>query len=297
MADTPSAPAARPAVSVVVPFCGSASQLASLTLELQRLELRRGDELIIANNGAAASDRLLDGARITVCQARGLRAPGFARNRGAELASGEWLLFIDADTLPAPTLIDDYFRPQPQPATGVLAGNVTDVAIRATSTARHGVVRERLSQARTLQHGARPYAQTANCAVLRAAFADVGGFRDEIRSGEDADLCFRLAAAGWQLEQRPNAVVRHRSRETVLSLTRQLAVHGSGAAWLDREYPGSFPAPSPTSFVRRVGHDVRLAGRSLAARDRDSASLALLDLAGACAFEFGRLLPNRARAH
>ena len=65
--------------------------------------------------------------QITVCRARGLRAPGFARNRGAELASGEWLLFIDADTLPSPTLIDDYFRPSPHPATGVLAGAVVDV--------------------------------------------------------------------------------------------------------------------------------------------------------------------------
>ena len=294
MADTP---VARPAVSVVIPFCGSASQLGALTLELERLELRHGDELIIANNGDADADGSLDGTRISVCRARGLRAPGFARNRAAERAIGEWLLFIDADTLPSPTLIDDYFRLLPHPATGVLAGTVIDVAIRSTVTSRHGVARERLSHARTLERGERPYAQTANCAVLRAAFADVGGFRDEIRAGEDADLCFRLAAAGWKLEQRPNAVVRHQSRETILSLTRQLAVHGSGAAWLNREYPGSFPAPSPTSFARRIGHEARLAGASLAAGDRESASLAVLDLAGACAFELGRLLPNRARPH
>ncbi len=297
VADTASAGAPRPGVSVVVPFRGPASELVSLMIELERLEVRPGDELIIANNGDAEPDDARGTGQITVCRARGLHAPGFARNRGAELASGEWLLFIDADTLPSPTLIDDYFLPSPHPETGVLAGAVVDAAITATATARHGVVRERLSQARTLRRHERPYAQTANCAVLRAAFMDVGGFRDEIRAGEDADLCFRLAAAGWKLEQRPNAVVRHRSRDTIGSLTRQLAIHGSGAGWLNREYPGSFPAPSAASFVRRIGQDMRLAGSSLAARDRDGASLALLDVAGTCAFEFGRLLPNRARAH
>ncbi len=297
MPEWPPPPGSRPAVSVVVPFRGSSSELAALVLELGRLELRRGDEVIIANNGDADSHGSGDEARVRVCRARGLRAPGFARNRAAELASGEWLLFIDADTFASRTLLDDYFEPLPHPTTGVLAGTVLDIAIRTTATARHGVARARLSQAKTLQRGERSYAQTANCAVRRAAFAQVGGFRDEIRAGEDADLCFRLAAAGWQFEQRPNAVVHHRSRETILSLVRQLAVHGSGAAWLNREYPGSFPAPSPASFALRIGHDVRLAAASLAARERERASLELLDLAGAFAFEFGRLLPNRARAH
>ena len=50
-----------------------------------------------------------------------------------------------------------------------------------------------MSQRNTLT-GVRPYAQTAHCAVRRSAFEAVGGFREDIRSGGDADLCFRLAS-------------------------------------------------------------------------------------------------------
>ena len=41
--------------------------------------------------------------------------------------------------------------------------------------------------------------------VRRAAFEAVGGFREEIRAAEDADLTYRLKAAGWEVERREGA--------------------------------------------------------------------------------------------
>jgi GT2 family glycosyltransferase len=131
--------------------------------------------------------------------------------------------------------------------------------------------------------------------VLRSAFIEVGGFAEALRAGEDADLCFRLERAGWRLESRPRASVAHRSRETVAALLGQLARHGSGAAWLNHAYPGSFPPPAPLSLARRLAHSAIGALRAVARGQREAAGFALLDIAGACAFELGRLLPNRAR--
>jgi hypothetical protein len=273
---------------VIVPFAGSAAQLTHLLDELTRLRLSQRDEVIVADNRAGA--RSLHHAHIRVEAAVGISTPAFARNRGVKAARGDWLVFVDADTRPSPSLLDDYFTPMPRSDTAVLAGAIHDVAASASPVAAYSAARGQMSQETTLRREW-PYAQTANCAVRRRAFEEVGGFVETARAGEDADLCFRLQAAGWTIEERAGAVVEHRAREALGSLLGQLVRHGSGAAWVERRFPGSFPAPSPLQTARRLGHDARTAVRS--AHDRHAAETALLDLVGGLAFELGRLLPNR----
>jgi GT2 family glycosyltransferase len=290
----------RPAVSVVVPFLGSEAEFERLRAALGRLRTRPDDELIIADNrstepSAAAPERVI------VHPAGGVRSPGFARNRGAALASCPWLVFIDADTDPGPGLLDAYFDPLPGPDTAVVGGGIVDVAASAEGTglsalaARHAAARAQMDHRTTLERPAFAYAQTANCAVRRAAFAEVGGFDEGIRAGEDADLCFRLRDAGWALEVRPEAIVAHHTRATFGASLRQLARHGAGAAWCERRHPGSFPPPSAIGVAARLGRAAGAGARAALRGQRETAAFAALEIAEACAFEFGRLLPNRAR--
>ncbi len=268
----------RPPVSVVVPFAGSDEQLAALELALGALAVRPGDELVVSDNRRDP-----------------VRTPAYARNGGAAGARGEWLVFLDADTRPDPGLLDAYFDPPPGPRTAVLAGGIRDVALRATAVARNTVTRAQMSQRSTLQRAGMPYAQTANCAVRRAAFDAIGGFHADARAGEDADLCFRLQRAGWEIEERLAATVDHRARETVGPWLAQLARHGSGAAWVGRRWPGEFPAPGPWQLARRLARDSADAAASLSRGDRGAAADAVFDLIGALAFELGRLIPNTRR--
>jgi GT2 family glycosyltransferase len=155
-----------------------------------------------------------------------------------------------------------------------------------------------MADANTLDVGApHPYAQTANCLVRRAAFDAIGGFAHDIRSGGDADLCFRLLASGWGLERRPEALAVHRNRRSLAALLAQKARHGSGAAWLERRHPGAFPRR------RLLGLTAWSAGQAVSAARRTGghteppvdAAAALVDVLGVWAFELGRMLPNRAR--
>jgi hypothetical protein len=262
-------------VTVVVPFAGTDAQLRELGAVLSRLRLARGDELIVADN---RSDPV--------------RTPAYARNRGAEGARGQWLVFIDADTIPDPDLVDRYFDPVPGPRAGVLAGAIRDVALRPTAVAREGASRRRMSQRATLERAGTPYAQTANCAIRRAAFERAGGFDPGARAGEDADLCFRLQRAGWTIEQRPDAAVDHRSRESLGEWLAQMLRHGSGAAWIDRRWPGELPSPGSRWLARRLAREATGAAQAAVRGDREEAVGALLEIAGAAAFELGRLLPN-----
>lgn len=300
-AETRPAALVRPSVSVVVPFVGSDAELADLVRRLGALHRRPGDELIIADNRATASGAASPRGEVLVHGAGGVHSPGFARNRGAAVASGAWLLFIDADTEPAAELIDAYFDPLPDERTAILAGGIRDLAApnprtgRTSLAARHAAARGHMEDQITLERDQFPYAQTANCAVRRTAFVEVGGFNEEIRAGEDADLCFRLSARGWRLERRPRALVRHRTRSTALTALQQLTRHGAGAAWCNRLHPGSFPPATPRDLLARTGRAAFGVARAAARRDAEGAAFAALEAMEALAFESGRLLSNRAK--
>jgi hypothetical protein len=276
----------RAAADVVIPFRGPADELRRVVARARStLRLGDGDRLIVVDNRPGGDAVPVDDPAV-------LRAPErpssyYARNRGAAAGSAPWIVFLDGDVDPVPDLLDRYLEPAPADDVGVLAGGIVDQPAGAGDplalryAAAHGLLDESI----TLRDGPWAYAQTANCAVRREAFAAVGGFVETIRSGGDADLCFRLRAAGRRLEARPDASVVHHNRTTLRALGRQVARHGAGAAWLDRRHPGSFPrALGPGTLA----YSARTLAR--AARTRDP--LPLVGLYAHWAFELGRLLPN-----
>jgi GT2 family glycosyltransferase len=234
-------------VSVICPFVGPAPSFD--------LALRADDELLIEDDNPGRSSYA-------------------ARDRAARRASGEWLVFVDADCAPDPGWLDAYFNPLPTSDVGVLAGGVEDEVVEDSAVARYVTAREKMRQPAD-------YAQTANCAVRREAFLAVGGWPEPIVSGGDADLCWRLRDAGWRMEARPGALVRHRSRATLGALLRQMHRHGRGMAWLEQRWPGSFPPPTARELLGRP--------RMLL---RDRSRTALYDVLSLYARDSGRLRGN-----
>jgi len=106
--------AERPAVSVIVPFRGSAAEASAALEMLAGLELGPADEIVVADNtDDGAVERIAAGGpgAPLVVPARDERSAYYARNVAAERARNPWLLFIDADCRPATSLADDYFGP------------------------------------------------------------------------------------------------------------------------------------------------------------------------------------------
>lgn len=284
----------RPAVDVVLPFKGSDADLGRVVERLAGLAIGPQDTLTIADNRPGATDSIRGPVRIVGAGAK--QTSYFARN--AAVAGGEapWVVFLDSDVFPPSDLLDRYLANPPRDTTGVLAGAVADEEPTSyTAASRYAYLKSSMSQEITLAGDAWPFAQTANAAVRREAFAQVGGFEESVRSGGDADLCFRLRAAGWELERRPEAAAVHRNRTTVPRMLAQRARHGAGAGWLARRFPGALPRRHWPGLVwwsaRRAAHGLT----ALARGDRDEALLGLLDGPAVWAFELGRLIPNRPR--
>ena len=240
----------RPPVSVVVPFLGSRAEGEGLLGALAGLSLGEGDEVLVVDNGGSLGD---SGSPAQVVHAPEERSSYYARNAGADAASNEWLLFLDADTAPPPALLDDYFREPVGDRVGALAGGVVAARGQRSLVARFAATRRYLSQAAHMRDPHRPYGITANLLVRRAAWAGVGGFLEGLRSGGDQDLCWRIQDAGWELEYREPAAVEHRHRERVLPLMRQMARYSAAIAWMARRAPGSSPRPR---VLRRLARSI-----------------------------------------
>jgi mycofactocin glycosyltransferase len=282
---------ARPSADVVVPFRGRAADLEELTGRLKGLRLQAGDSVLIVDNtpGRASS-------RDGVLHAAERRTPGYARNRGAAEGSADWLVFLDADVLPPPDLLDRYFEPPPGERTALLGGGVVDEPVPRDGppVARYAHLRGLMSQDDTFQYGRWGFPKTANAAFRRSVFEELGGFREDIRSGEDADLTYRLRGAGWKVERRERASVVHRTRTTTRAFIAQRLIHGAGGAWLSPRYPGAFPPRRrPGLLWWATRHAVKGLLAAARTRDRDKALWAMFEPLELVSYEFGRSLPNQ----
>ena len=282
-------------MDVVVPFRGSLAELDELRGRLSRLELREGDSVLVVDN---TPGRPSEDGPVPVLAAADRPTPGYARNRGVERGAGEWLVFLDADVVPRPDLVERYFERPPGERTAVLGGGVVDedAPPGAPPAVRYAHLRGLMAQDNTFGWGDWSFAQTSNAAFRREAFEAVGGFREDIRAAEDADLAYRLKAAGWEVERREEASVVHLTRPTARGFVRQRLLHGAGGAWLDRRYPGSVPRKRRPGLVWWAArHATRGLVGAARRRDRDQAIRALFEPLEELSYEFGRSLSNERR--
>jgi GT2 family glycosyltransferase len=201
--------------TVIIPFHRNLAHLA-LSLPAARRSMPDA-EIIIAADGARDDCRELAAAsKARVVEVPGPSGPACARNRAAWAASGDVLMFVDADVVVAPD---------------ALPGMLTFLANQPNVAAVFGAYDEDppepnfMSQYRNLSHsyvhqtGAR-VAETFWAglgAVRTAAFRAVGGFDERFRrpSVEDIELGYRLSRAGSRLWLEPKFRGRHYKRWTL----------------------------------------------------------------------------------
>ncbi|MBD2310534.1 glycosyltransferase [Desertifilum sp. FACHB-1129] len=246
-------------VSVIVPIYNGEADLPELLAGL-RSQSYPADrtELIIVDN--ASRDRTLailkDSAEqipnLQVKSENEIQSSYAARNTGIKAATGEILAFTDADCRPQPDWLENLVAPFSQPQIGIVAGEI--LAFPGNSLLeQYADAQETLSQKHTLAHPFCPYGQTANLAVRRQAFNQVGLFRPYLTTGGDADICWRiLQQTEWQIEFAPNAIIRHRHRQTLEELRSQWQRYGRSNRYLHELHGVELmPELSLQDYIRR----------------------------------------------
>ena len=226
----------RPLLSVILPVRDGEHFLTASLAALRASDLPSSQwELILVDDSsqdrsAELADRYADQViRLT----GGPRGPAFARNRGADVARGDLLVFVDADVCVHPDALRRFAETfEADPGISAVFG-----AYDFTPTAG-GLV----SQYRNLLHrfvhqrdAGDAVTFWAGCGAVRAsAFAICGGFdesEDLVCSVEDIELGYRLSSLGHRILLQPNIQGKHIKRWTLRSMIVTDVQH-RGIPWM-----------------------------------------------------------------
>jgi glycosyltransferase involved in cell wall biosynthesis len=220
-------------ISVIVPVYNSANTLAQCLAAVAASDDPHFECLVVDDGSTDDSRTIARQFPVRLLElAGGPFGPAYARNRGAEAASGEILLFVDADVVICPdTLSGMAKRLRDQPEIDAVFGSYDDSPAAGNF----------ISQYKNLFHHffhqqGREQAETfwAGCgAVRRRVFFEVGGF-DERRYPrpciEDIELGYRLTGAGHRVVLSKQVQVKHLKQWTLRSMIKSDVVD-RGIPW------------------------------------------------------------------
>ena len=187
-----SAQARGTSVSVIVPTWNEAKYLSSLLDSLQH-QTRSPLEILIADSGSTDGTQALVEARGAMVLEGERRGPGEGRNRGARAARGDIFVFIDADCIAPPDLLDAIVAALDEP--GVIGGATGFMPARGNVVERVlFMLANGYQRAMTLWG----YPHNAGYCFFfrREAFQSLGGLREDLPLNETHDLALRSRSLG-----------------------------------------------------------------------------------------------------
>jgi mycofactocin system glycosyltransferase len=231
-----------PVVSVVIPVYNRPHEIRQCLASLEALDYPADKiEVIVVDDGScdgtAAVVRRFDTRLIVQPYNRGQSA---ARNAGVKVARGEIIAFLDSDCIAGPQWLSDlvpYFQ-DPRVA---LVGGFVDAHYCGKRMDRYE------QSCSALNMGLQPamgrgencvfYVPTCNMLVRKGSYLQAGGLDDDLRVGEDVDLCWRLMADGHHLLYIPKGAVAHKHRNRLLPGLLRRFDYGTSEAVLYARFP------------------------------------------------------------
>jgi glycosyltransferase involved in cell wall biosynthesis len=223
-----------PTISVVIPVGPSAPLLGEQLRALADQREAPPFEIVLSlncSNEQIDAPPLPEHVTLVETHADAKPSPAYARNHGVSEASGDLLLFCDADDV-----VDaDWVREMAGaldacPAAG---GRIDEETLNPPEILRWRppVTDDDLP----LMFGAR-YFLTANFGIRRDVFEAVGRFDERLPINEDVAFAWRLQERGYELGFADRAIVQYRHRPGLWLMLRQHYAYGRGMTMLLRHY-------------------------------------------------------------
>ena len=201
-------------ISVIIPTRNRPARLRKTLEGLSRQDLARECyEIIVVDDGSTLPLSLNTNDQLQACTL--IRLEGVersaARNRGATVAVGETLLFLDDDMAVSPNFLSVHLRAHEEWRGALIVGGVR--LPEETQATPFGRFRQRLEQRDTPRlpgpSAGSNFCTAANMSIGRDVFDELGGFDIGLCSSEDQDLALRHIARGAEMVFLPAAEAIH----------------------------------------------------------------------------------------
>lgn len=205
-------------LSVIVPCLNAARTVGELLDALVGQPWLDEWEVIVADNGSTDNLRhvverykgRLPSLRVVEASAR--RGASYARNVGVKAATGDAILFCDADDIPAygwAVEMNEALRKHDFVASCLEFEKLNPPSVRAARGTTQVLELQRFS---FLPY---PFAGSGTLGIKRALHEAIDGFDETIPICEDIDYCMRVQQRGQKLELVPGATLHCRLRSKI----------------------------------------------------------------------------------
>jgi len=267
--------------SVIIPAHNAqdtiARQLEALTRQVGHPAF---ETIVIANqcsdDTVAISLTFSGRLNLLVLEANERPSAAHARNVGVRHASGEYLLFCDADDEVQPEWVSGMVEGLASDDIDFVPGSIELDRSRLPMWIYHWFYAQRVENGIFVNHQLLPIVMTASLGVSRSAFDSVGGFDERFpgAAGEDVQFVRSLFRAGNRLGPAPRAKVLYSPRTGLRSVLAQSKAYHRGRL-VNAELEGA--APVRACLARNMKRALRRAA-GIAIRRRYAHPLLMIAL-------------------
>lgn len=218
-------------VSVIIPCYNSADTIEEQLIALTEQTYSDNFEVIVADNGSTDNsidivnsyDRFLP--NLKTIKANQMKGAGYARNKAAEVATGEILLFCDADDVVAKDWIEMMVNRLNE--FDIVAPRMEHYKLNDANIAdsKSGMQSQKLLQKEKFNPPL-PFAGASGLGIKKNLHEIIGGFDERLLANEDWDYCWKAQLANGELYFEPNAVIHIRHRKDRKGRFRQAMFWG-----------------------------------------------------------------------
>lgn len=227
-----------PFISIIIPVKNRSQDIRECLASLASLDYPKEKvEILVVNDGSTDStEKVIQAFDVKTIQLPQSIGASASRNLAAKTAIGELLGFTDSDCVPHPHWLRDlspYFNDE---RVGIVGGYVSNFYSQS-SLDRYEAVKSSLNMGPypfKVENGpsSTAYVPSCNLIIRKKAFVEAGGFQEDLKVGEDVDLCWRTRRLGYHLLYVPRGEVKHKHRNDVLQMLKRRFDYGTSEALL-----------------------------------------------------------------
>lgn len=195
-------------ISVIIPVYNAAENITETITKIKNsVNDKVKYEIIVIDNGSEDKTpeivKELEGVTL-LTETNYLNSPYSCRNRGIEIARGDYLIFLDATCTPTDGWLNNFLRCIEHSTADLLGGDIRFSVLDDSTVSEFADAVSNVNIELSIDAG---HAMTANLLVRRKVVDVIGKFPEGIRSGGDVRWTRKAVRRGFNLEFCKEAVV------------------------------------------------------------------------------------------